>query len=954
MNRQILRNTAGIGSLSALALVMVACGGSSSSAPQQPANQAPSKPLISTGPTTAITKHQYIYNLTSTDPEGDAITFSMSPANADSTINGNTLTYRPSVTTAQTVTLSVIATDSKGAASTAGTVAVNVLLNRAPVFSSPTSFSLTGSGAAIPSSFNYAASAVDPDGDTVTYALQGTPSAVDNTGASVSGIGVTVNGTTGVTTFTGSVPSGKTSVTVTFTVRATDTVASGFTGDFSDRVVTATYFSGNLPPVIAASSVPPVPQNHGIPAPGFQFVATDPNPSDTQVWSAPSGLPSGFSLTSAGVLTWTSNFASGVDFAARQVTVKVTDSGGLSDQRTFTINVVQDTKPNFVTQTYTETVGGVQFFDPSRVRQQVNSRLRFTLLDNDATDREFYSDATQQQKGWRANVLASDAENDAVQYSVEPNSVFRHGTTHTTTSSVNYPGVDPNTGEILWTANRRRYNNGATAAGDQSITNTFLGHDQAQAASGDSVRNRLDASNWSFTIRAQQLIGGVATPGQFNTNTLVIKVQPNDRPWVGALNIIQGASLLHGVYVGGGSEVTGFGRPSIQQPVASDTSTPGTPASWIWQMRDPSALPLTSTANDFAIYDPNTSGIDGHQDAIQVNFGQRTLINDVAGIPFLVSGNINTNPTFPAADPTTNFPAFNAGASTPNGFYNPWIGTGLGNFVVTWAPVRIQYTLSRYIGLGAYGFGIVAEDQYGRANSAQKNIYPIFGTLRFFNNRFVWKGDTNGETDAAPRGRLLTSGNTETQRAAGIAGVGNVENYILTYLPVGISSNPAEWVDAGTTVTYGSDLFGRANSNGTFSGAVASGFNTALPAPVPGAGNFFNASAGAFHTLDGRNEGVFAAVPILPAYSANPVNTNLNPASRAAGVVGTVGAASQSYVQFQGGAPESNPARPNVTQVPVTVSGWYSNHEALGRVVPSNSPYLFALNTADFFGLASV
>ena len=212
----------------------------------------------------------------------------------------------------------------------------------------------------------------------------------------------------------------------------------------------------------------------------------------------------------------------------------------------------------------------------------------------------------------------------------------------------------------------------------------------------------------------------------------------------------------------------------------------------------------------------------------------------------------------------------------------------------------------------------------------------------------MWKGDTNGETDAAPRGRMLTSGNTETVRAA----TGR-ENYYLTYLPVGISSNPAEWIDAGTTVTYGSDLFGRANANGTFSGAYASGFNAALPAPVPGAGNFFNASAGAFHTLDGRNEGVFSAVPFLPAYSANPLNTSLNPSARAAGVVGTLAGNTGTYVQFQGGTPEANPARPAVSQVSVTPSGWFSNHEALGRVVPSNSPYLFALNTADRWGEVS-
>jgi len=593
-------------------------------------------------------------------------------------------------------------------------------------------------------------------------------------------------------------------------------------------------------------------------------------------------------LTSAGKLTWTSNFATGADFAARQITVKVTDSGGLSDTRTFTINVVQDTKPNFVTQTYTETVGGVQFFDPSRVRQQVNSRLRFTLLDNDATDREFFSDVTQQQKGWRANVLASDAENDAVQYSVETNSVFRHGTAHTDTSAPNYPGVDPNTGEILWTANRQRYNNGATAAGDVSITNIYLGHDYSQSSYGDSVRNRLDASNWSFTIRAQQLIGGVPTPGQFNTNTLVIKVQPNDRPWVGALDIIQGAALSYGVYVGGGSLIAGIGRPAIQEPVASDTSTPGTASSWIWQIQDPSALPLSFSANDYSIYDPNTSGIDGHQDAIQVNFGTRPLTSDVAGLYYLVSGNIDTNPTFPSQDPTTNFPAFAASQSQPNGFYNPWIGGSLGNFVVTWAPVRIQYTLSRYIGLGSYGFGIVGEDQYGRANSALRNIFPVFGTVKFFNSRVVHKADsTTGEIDAQPRGRFTSTGNNASTSLSD-------ESYWFSYLPVGISNagGSEEWIDAASTVTYGSDLFGRSNGDG----AYASGRNGL--AGVPGAGNYYLASAGAWHTLDGEDGGSF----VIDGYPANPLNTTLDPASHAAAKPSTGGSYSgPAYVQFKGG-----------------------------------------------------
>ena len=75
MTHKSLRNTVGIASLTALALTMVACGGSSSStpAPTTPTNNAPTTPQITSGPTSATTKHTYTYNLFSTvgDPMMD-------------------------------------------------------------------------------------------------------------------------------------------------------------------------------------------------------------------------------------------------------------------------------------------------------------------------------------------------------------------------------------------------------------------------------------------------------------------------------------------------------------------------------------------------------------------------------------------------------------------------------------------------------------------------------------------------------------------------------------------------------------------------------------------------------------------------------------------------------------------------------------------------------------------
>jgi hypothetical protein len=352
--------------------------------------------------------------------------------------------------------------------------------------------------------------------------------------------------------------------------------------------------------------------------------------------------------------------------------------------------------------------------------------------------------------------------------------------------------------------------------------------------------------------------------------------------------------------------------------------------------------------------------------------------------------------------------------------------------VVTWAPVRIQYTLSRYIGLGAYGFGIVAEDQYGRANSAQKNIFPVFGTVRFFNSRLRYRGDSSSDVADAIRGRYITTGNTDTSRNSAFG----FERFAFSYIPFGVSNDGLrrEYVDPATTVTYGSDLFGNASAGGPGAIAVPNSPEGSAPfvsIPVAGNGgagagtsyrsfgNNFNVtgisrsgsalqgmgasralgailpatsssrpkftpkppvnrhipsttnngwtrvsnsfglggddkhplpttyqsawpdglySAGSWHTVDGQGAG-----RAFVGYSPNPIQEQLNPSTRATGVVGTPGGYSGSpYIQFRGGTPEAFPGRPNVEQVQVTPSGIYSDNEAQARVIPSNSPYLFS------------
>ncbi|MBL0210887.1 MAG: hypothetical protein IPQ13_08270 [Holophagaceae bacterium] len=695
--------------------------------------------------------------------------------------------------------------------------------------------------------------------------------------------------------------------------------------------MTATYFSGNTAPIITSTSIPGVPQNHGIPVnsgvPPYQFSASD-TAGDPLTWSLVSA-PAGFSLTSGGVLTWSSNFATGSDFAVRTITVKVTDAGGLSDTKTLQINIVSDTKPNFTTQTYTETVTNVQFHDPSNLRQKITGYSFFNFLDTNAADREYYADPSSSIKGWRAGVTATDAENDVVVYSVKTNSVFRFGSPYVATTDSNaspaggrYPYVVPgpaadtsgtgvvrNPGEIVWRPGRNLGNPGTNGA----VLNTGINTD-ALTGSVDGTPTH-DPANWSFTVVAQQLIGTTATPGQFNETTLTIKVQPNHQPSIGALTTINVPTITAGVNTGAGTAVVpNVGRPAIQEPVASDTSTPGTPSKWIWTIGTPG-----TAGADTVIADPNTNGFHGHQDAIQVFFGSAPF-NTANGIGVL-SATAGNYPTF---DTTGNYPAVDTTGTIPNGFYNPWLGAvpSPATYTVAWAPIRIQYQLGRYLACAygitnGYNFPLKVEDQYTLSSTNEVSIFPIFGTVKLFNSRFRFLEDDGTDGYELPRGNFTAAGNYRTTSGA----------YTFAYLPIGVSAGAgnAEILAAGVS-TYGSKLFGQANSP---VGSPASGYGTAAGGYT--APNTGGPTAGNWHTLDAVNTGAF-----FPLSTGNPLNPLFNPAANAAAVPGTLAGATLTYTQFTGSSTAP-------TGVSVTVSGPYANNEADARKIPSNSPYHFSL-----------
>ncbi|MBL0312460.1 MAG: hypothetical protein IPP78_07020 [Holophagaceae bacterium] len=145
-------------------------------------------------------------------------------------------------------------------------------------------------------------------------------------------------------------------------------------------------------------------------------------------------------------------------------------------KKTFSSSFLADSKPNFSTQTYTETVTGVQFHDPANLRQEITGYNRFNFLDTNAANSEYVTLAGN--KGWRAGVTATDAENDQVVYTVKVNSVFRFGSPFVATTDQNaspaggrYPYVVPGTGadtrvpgEIVWRPGNGQGNPGTNGA----------------------------------------------------------------------------------------------------------------------------------------------------------------------------------------------------------------------------------------------------------------------------------------------------------------------------------------------------------------------------------------------------------------------------------------------------------------------------------------------------------
>ncbi len=167
MTPKMLRN-AGLTSITALSLALVACGGSSSSAPPAPVNQAPINLSIA-GSDAIVAGHVKDYALNATDPEGKTITYTVVASNGTVAVTNN-VAKLTAPATAGTVILTMTAKDADGAIATA-TKAVTVNANQAPVYDNNLVNNGTAEVTAVaPLTTLVNLNATDKDGDLVTVA----------------------------------------------------------------------------------------------------------------------------------------------------------------------------------------------------------------------------------------------------------------------------------------------------------------------------------------------------------------------------------------------------------------------------------------------------------------------------------------------------------------------------------------------------------------------------------------------------------------------------------------------------------------------------------------------------------------------------------------------------------------------------------------------------------------
>lgn len=285
-----------------------------------------SPPMIVSVPlTTALTERTYIYPVRATDLESGPLRFKLLSSPTGMSINADTglIRWNPSTQQLGEHTVTVEVTDEAGAVglqvyktvvrSSDEPVDPNnpdgpKLGNRAPLFTSTPVFNAK-SGVV----YQYTVSAIDPDGDAISFALLNPPA------------GMTISAS-GVITWT---PALGTNGTYPITISATDVHGARTNQAFALNV------SANSAPVITSQPVATV-------AAGavYRYAVRATDADDDPLAYALEGAPDGMSIDRLGLIRWETKQS---DLGTKSFTIRVTDSFGQSATQAVSLIVAADT-----------------------------------------------------------------------------------------------------------------------------------------------------------------------------------------------------------------------------------------------------------------------------------------------------------------------------------------------------------------------------------------------------------------------------------------------------------------------------------------------------------------------------------------------------------------------------------------------------------------------------------
>ncbi len=292
-----------------------------------PTNQTPQ--ITSTPPTGATVGVPFSYAVAASDPNGDALAFSLLQAPAGMTINASSglIAWTPSAAQAGPQSVSVRAADPGGLAATQSFTVTVVAANAPPQI---TSQPITAAAVGVP--YSYDVNASDPNGDALTYALTQAPA------------GMSINASSGLIAWTpGASQAGAQSVGV----RVTDPA-----GLSASQTFTVTVAAANAAPQIV--STPVTSATVGI-AYAYDVNATDPN-GDVLTYTL-TQAPAGMTINAAtGLVAWTPSAAQA---GGQGVTVRVADPGGLAVLQSFSITVNAGTPIPTTTRVDAATPAGI-------------------------------------------------------------------------------------------------------------------------------------------------------------------------------------------------------------------------------------------------------------------------------------------------------------------------------------------------------------------------------------------------------------------------------------------------------------------------------------------------------------------------------------------------------------------------------------------------------------------